>query len=299
MKLDLTEQPLIDRQDYEQLSKKGQFAQWDKEAESMHHRGFCLLSNQTPEHLCNIRDVINDLEPILSDQLKEWEAGRTGAPRIQDAWKEFKSVRRLAIDPGILGLLERLYGRKPFAFQTLNFAVGSQQSYHSDAVHFNSYPQGFMCGVWFALQTVEPDSGPLHYFPESHKLPYLSARSLHLERNQIEAEKHPQVLFEPYWEEAVRTNSLTSEVLLANRGDIFIWHANLLHGGVKVKNAGLRRWSQVVHYFFEDCLYTTPMLSFNFNQGGAFLRSPLDVETGRERYAPSYWKELGIRFQRA
>lgn len=299
MRLDLTEQPLIDRPDYEQLKVRGQFNKWEQEAESMHLNGFCMLKDQSPEHHTNIKNVIHDLEPMLNKHLTEWEAGRVGAPRIQDAWKEFESVRRLAVQPSILSLLETIYGRKPFAFQTLNFAVGSQQSYHSDAVHFNSYPLGFMCGVWFALQTVEFDSGPLHYFPGSHRLPYLSARSLHLTRNRIEAEDHPQVLFEPHWEEAVSANRLRSEVFLADVGDIFIWHANLLHGGIRVNRPKLRRWSQVVHYFFDGCLYTTPMFSFSHAQGGTFLRNPLDIKTGKERYAPSYWKELGVEFQKA
>ena len=54
-------------------------------------------------------------------------------------------------------MLFSLYGREPFPFQTLNFPYGSRQHYHSDAVHFNSLPKGFMCGVWVALEDIHED----------------------------------------------------------------------------------------------------------------------------------------------
>ena len=45
------------------------------------------------------------------------------------------------------------------------------------------------------------------------------------------------------------------------KGDIIIWHANLIHGGSKRNNINLTRKSVVMHYFFENCTYWTPLLS--------------------------------------
>jgi len=296
MALNLTGQPLVDRTDFDQLLKQGSFGPWEGEAVSLHRDGYCVMRPRTREHLARVDAVVADLEPLLADQLRSWEIGECGAPRIQDAWTNHNSVRELALDEIVLDLLQHLYGRRPFAFQTLNFAVGSQQHYHSDAVHFNSYPLGFMCGVWFALQDIATNSGPLHYFPGSHRLPYLSSHSLELSRQEIESEAHPQVFFEPYWQRAVAENALNSKSFLAERGDVFIWHANLLHGGEIVMNRRLRRWSQVVHYFFDDCLYTTPMHSFCAEQGGALLRNPLDLASGKHRYSQLEWDKLGVMF---
>ena len=99
---------------------------------------------------------------------------RTGAGRIQDAWRRFDSVRRLALNAEVMRLLAVAYGRKPFPFQTLNFPRGTQQPTHSDVVHFHSEPERFMCGVWFALEDIDPAAGPLAYYPGSHRLPVLT-----------------------------------------------------------------------------------------------------------------------------
>lgn len=294
MALNLSGQPLIDSPDFERLLQQGAFGPWASEAKSLHQDGYSLLRPRTADHLKKVNAVVADLEPVLADELKNWEEGACGSPRIQDGWKQHNSIRELALDGMVLDLLQHLYGRQPFAFQTLSFAVGSQQHYHSDAVHFSSYPLGFMCGVWFALQDIELNSGPLHYFPGSHRLPYLSAQGLGLSPQQVEAEEHPQVLFEPHWQRAVADNKLTSQKFLAKKGDIFVWHANLLHGGEVVNDRSLRRWSQVVHYFFADCLYSTPMHSFGMENGGACLRNPLDVATGHHRYSPAAWQQLGL-----
>ena len=54
---------------------------------------------------------------------------------------------------------------------------------------------------------------------------------------------------------------LEPEYGIANKGDIIIWHANLLHGGAPQKYRARTRHSQVTHYFFENCQYYTPMNS--------------------------------------
>jgi len=294
MALDLTGQPLIDQLNFDQLLASGAFGAWSEQAQTLHRDGYCILQPRSDTFQAMIEAVVNDLEPLLAEPLMRWESGEEGPPRIQDGWLQHHSVRALALEPDVLALLAQLYGRQPFAFQTLNFAVGSEQHFHSDAVHFHSYPHGFMCGVWFALQDIEIESGPLHYFPGSHRLPYLSAHALGLTPDAIKTEAHPQTLFESHWREAVTARGFRQERFLARRGDVLVWHANLLHGGEQVLNRKLRRWSQVVHYFFADCLYTTPMRNFDSGQGGAFLRNPYDLATGTCRYSPAAWRELGF-----
>ena len=293
MALDLTGQPLIDRSNFDQLMAAGAFGGWAEQAADMNRDGYCIIKLIDPGFQLRIDQVVRELEPNLAEQLRFWETGSAGSPRLQDGWMDLPAVRAMALEPVILNLLRQLYGREPFAFQTLNFAVGSEQHFHSDAIHFHSYPHGFMCGVWFALQDIEAESGPLHYFPGSHRMPYLSAQALGLNPDQIAAEAQPQTLFEAHWQKAVAEKGLQPERFLARRGDVLIWHANLLHGGEPVQNRQLRRWSQVVHYFFADCLYTTPMRNFSADHGGACLRNPFDLATGRTRNNPLDWRELG------
>jgi hypothetical protein len=294
MALDLTGQPLIDRQDFQDQLEAGRFGPWSAEAISIHENGYCILNIENPAFLAQLDAAVDALEPLLADQLIRWEQGEIGSPRLQDGWRKHSPIKALALEPIILDLLRHLYGREPFAFQTLNFAVGSEQPFHSDAVHFHSYPLGFMCGVWIALQDVQPESGPLHYFPGSHRLPYLSAATLDLDPKEVAAEPHPQRFFQEHWQQALRETNLEKQQFLPRRGEILIWHANLLHGGEPVRERTSRRWSQVVHYFFADCLYTTPMRSFSREAGGPCLRNPYDIATGSHRYSRQAWEALGL-----
>lgn len=91
--------------------------------------------------------------------------------RIQDLWRRNKAVKQLAAHPAVLKLLNELYTRRPFPFQTLNFPVGTQQATHSDTYFFNSTPERYMCGVWVALEDIDLENGPLHYYRGSHELP--------------------------------------------------------------------------------------------------------------------------------
>src|SRR6202011_1696356 len=67
--------------------------------------------------------------------------------RVTDAWASSAAVKAIALAPGVLGMLDAVYGRHPLPFQTLNFKYGTEQRPHADAVHFNTEPSGLMCGV--------------------------------------------------------------------------------------------------------------------------------------------------------
>src|ERR1700737_2924370 len=92
--------------------------------------------------------------------------------------RESEGARRPPPAPAVLSLLRTLSRREPVPMQTLNFGRGTEQNAHSDAMHFSSVPVGFMCGVWFALEDIDEDNGPLLYYPGSHRLPYLDHGSI-------------------------------------------------------------------------------------------------------------------------
>jgi len=293
--LDLASQPRIERQDFEELVEQGVFGAWLEQARAMREKGFCVLRIEGREFQETCRTLKAGLSRTLGQEIAAWHRGEAGPPRLQDGWLQDAAIRRLCLLPQVLELLTCLYGRRPIPFQSLNFAIGSQQPVHSDAVHFNSYPLGFMCGVWIALEDVQRDSGPLMYYPTSHLQGYLSAEDLRLSPDQVKAEQHPQRFFQEYWHQAIDQWNLEKELFHPQCGEILVWHANLLHGGEAVLNRGLSRWSQVNHYYFEDCLYTTPIQSFAEFQGGPTLRNPYNIHTRRRVFSESQWRNLGIQ----
>ena len=279
--------PLIDRADCLQLVATGVFGEHSGRALQMHHHGFCLLRPQDPHWLALLDQVRLQLEPLVD--LSTWRSGADARSRVSDAWSNpaTPAVKALALHPEILALLRCCYGREPFAFQTLNFPVGSNQPIHSDATHFNSDPAGFMAGVWVALEDVDEAAGPLVYLPGSHCLPYVTAADLGLGADEVRAEPHPQRLFEPYWQEQIKQGGFQTTTFRAKRGDVLIWHANLLHGGAPVANHQLSRWSQVSHYLFEGCRFSSPMHSFK--KGQTNWKQQRDIASGQWRPTPLQW----------
>jgi hypothetical protein len=280
MKLDLATTPLIDRPDFDDLHANGLFEPYSAYALNMNRTGYCKvnLGSAGFNSLCN--EVVSQLTDFFRLDLELWRFGKGPPPRYQDGWKAIKEIRQIAANKLILSILRKLYGRSPFPFQTLNFPVGTQQSFHSDALHFHCYPHGFMCGVWIPFEDVSLESGPLFFYPGSHRFPYLSAEALCFNPGDLDGQAHPQILFQSEWARLLSGSELEKTVYLPQMSEALIWHANLLHGGDLVQSKDVTRWSQVTHYYFKDCLYTTPMYSYCHEDGGTTLRNPFDIISG-------------------
>lgn len=249
-------------------------------ADSLHERGYAVIDFPDPAILERIERIKHRLAPRfgLDAEQPSRRLREATVRRVQDAWLEDADVRAIAANPTILALLGKLYGRRAIPFQTLNFPVGTEQKLHSDSNHFSSLPERFMCGVWLAMEDVHPDAGPLTYAPGSHKWPIIS--NLLIGRRGRGGQTHSaQAPFEAAWDALLDTHQTKGEVLLAKKGQALIWAANLLHGGSFQKDKALTRWSQVTHYYFEDCIYYTPAFS-DEAVGNLALRTITDVVTG-------------------
>jgi len=243
-------------------------------AKSLHDDGYAVLDFPDDEFPAVAEAITSSLHDRYD--WARWHAGGADL-RVQDAWQWNPAVRRVACNPTVIDLLSRLYGRRAFPFQTLNFPVGSQQHVHTDAVHFSSRPERFMCGVWVALEDVGPDQGPLVYYPASHRLPIYTRE--HIERAYFREEGSSQGVFEPLWRRLIEAHGLERRTFAPRRGQALIWAANLLHGGDVHHDRRRTRWSQVTHYYFEDCVYYTP-LSSNEPRGEIFHREPPNIALG-------------------
>ena len=222
----------------------------------------------------------------LADAAVRDLAGRYGAAnRVQDGWQDSDAVRAIASHPEILDTLELLYGRKAFPFQTLNFEVGTQQKTHSDTIHFDSLPRGFMAGVWVALEDVDYDNGPLQYYPGSHRLHHFDLGELGGRDARTGGQQDGfsySRFYEPAIAQLVSDQALEPEFGLLKKGQALIWSANLLHGGSPIKDQTRTRHSQVTHYFFDNCAYLTPLLGDQV-AGYSLFRQPIDIRDGSVR----------------
>ena len=236
-------------------------------------------------------------DKVLPYYPEEYRNNPTLPTRLQDAWQKVDEVRQLAVNPRILQMLQQLYGRRPLPFQTLNFPVGTSQLAHSDTIHFNSIPSGFMAGVWVALEDMDENNGALIYYPVSHKLPEYSMQDFGLGTGYAHYKEYEQCL-----QKIIAEQNLQAEYGTIRKGQALIWHANLLHGGAPRKDPGRSRHSQVTHYYFEGCRYYTPLLSseeqIQYRDPVWIPESAADVAKALRKLSPSLWwrvlRKLGL-----
>ena len=219
--------------------------------------GFAVIDFPEPELDWVADDILKSLEPHF-----DWNAYRLGVTpdvRVANGWTVSDSVRRVATNPAVIDLLGDLYGRRAFPFQTLNFAVGTQQHVHADLVHFSARPPHFMCGVWLALEDIRHEAGPLIYYPGSHKWPLILPEEINMPMASKEAPYEHYHVLEKKWEAEIESRGAQPVEFLPKKGQALIWDANLWHGGARLLDRTLTRYSQVTHYFFEGCTYWTPL----------------------------------------
>ncbi len=140
--------------------------------------------------------------------------------------------------PELLRLLSFLLGKNVIPFQTLNFTLGSEQRAHSDSIHMTTEPPGYLIATWIALEDCTPDNGPLFYYPGSHRLPYIMADDYDAGNTALTIGSDSNRRYEDRIAALIAEKGLKKELFLARRGDVLIWHANLLHGGSPIRQPG-------------------------------------------------------------
>jgi hypothetical protein len=249
---------------------------------SLHEKGYAVFDFPDTDLDARIVRIKRNLAPRYGIDFDDPQSNKTtGDCRIQDAWAFDEDVREIAANRTVLNLLSKLYGRQAFPFQTLNFPVGTQQAAHSDSVHFSSLPERFMCGVWLAMEDIAPDAGPLYYYPGSHRWPIIT-NALIGRRGYGRELGSAQEPYESAWKALCDAHDSQVETFAARKGQALIWCANLLHGGSRQNDIRLTRWSQVTHYYFDDCIYYTPAFS-DEALGRLDLRNLISISDGQAR----------------
>jgi hypothetical protein len=156
--------------------------------------------------------------------------------------------------PELLRAIHLLMERQPKTLQTIAAHKGSQQGAHSDSIHMTTYPLGYLTAAWIAFEDIHPDCGPLVYYPGSHRLPYVFSKDVGITEEDFKkhgyASYHDR--YEPYIRRLVERHGIEPHYFHAKKGDVLIWHANLIHGGSTRRNLALSRRSVVCHFFVKN-----------------------------------------------
>lgn len=199
---------------------------------------------------------IEAINSSLDDLIDRGEASTNprDRSRIMNPFLQSSEVSDALADPELLRLLSFTLGKEVRLFQGMHFFVGSQQDAHSDFFHMSTEPIGYLIVIWVALEDVSPGSGPVYYYPGSHRLPYLMSEDLEARSGPFFVAKGKDEEYSRRLLAAVEQAGIEPVEFLAEKGDVLVWHANLVHGGNAIGRNGATRRSLVAHYFARDVL---------------------------------------------
>jgi phytanoyl-CoA hydroxylase len=172
------------------------------------------------------------------------DAARALPYKLNDLYLVSPLVRETILDAGLVDLIDDLLDGRPVVCNSLTFERGSQQRFHLDTFYMPPLVPNKMLASWIALEDADDRAGPLRYYPRSHLIPpfHFSHGGLNLREEEL-----PD--FDEYIDKRIADRGLDWTTFPAKAGDVFIWHAQLYHGGAPIEDMSLTRKSLVTHYF--------------------------------------------------
>jgi ectoine hydroxylase len=178
----------------------------------------------------------------------------TNGNKLMFANRKSSLIKSITENKALTDILSFILDREVVPFQTINFIQGSEQRAHSDSIHMTTYPLGYLIAAWIALEDITHENGPLFYFPGSHKLPYLLNNDFNEGSSLLTLGKKDYSDYEDVLEELVSQHQFERKEFTARKGDVLVWHANLVHGGAPILNKQSTRKSMVIHYYAKDVI---------------------------------------------
>jgi phytanoyl-CoA hydroxylase len=160
------------------------------------------------------------------------------------------AAKRLSLTRTVAVFLRHVFGSPACVLQSLTFYKGSQQSIHIDYPYVRCQAKlAHLAASWIPLEDIVPDSGPLAYYPGSHR-PEVSGffdwgnGSILLEPDSA---RQPHE-FSTYLANKMEAAGIKPKVFCPRKGDVLLWHCNLAHEGTRITNEDATRKSYVTHY---------------------------------------------------
>jgi ectoine hydroxylase-related dioxygenase (phytanoyl-CoA dioxygenase family) len=257
--------------------------------------GYIVLENAIPDS--HLDAAVADLDKAYSGGFKKalfechklddrgnirWQLEvREHDAKVLDLHYFSVAMRRIMFSPAITEFLKLIFESNAFATQTLGFWRGSGQEGHQDSAYVPfTLPRNF-AATWIALEDVTIGAGELFYYVGSHKFPdflyggkhksIAEAERLGYAVQRAEVERHVASL-----RKRASDANIDKTVFAAKRGDVLVWHADLVHGGNPVSKSVTRK-SFVTHYCPKELspLFSERMVTDVYDYHGHLMTSHL------------------------
>lgn len=232
--------------------------------------GYTIIRNAFSAELAD--SVVNDFEKWCetNNDFKKFNYNRVCNFHIYN-----NNTLDLVTNKYVDKVVSTFLNKEQVIYSSLTFREGTSQHFHRDTPHFFTNPIDQYCGVWYALEDINKESGPLKYYKKSHLIDNVNGYEVFKKcfdenesyaKNNLDALLHYNKLVENKCIELNLEMYNETNYDNINKGDIIIWHPKLLHGGSDVINNSLTRYSMVTH--------NVPINTQVFNASHFFINQP-------------------------
>lgn len=174
-------------------------------------------------------------------------------------YEHVEELRHLSLYPPLMAMLERLIGEPMLLHLNLTGWSSTERNWHQDDYLNPAHVNSWYVAVWMALGEVGADCGPFEFIPGSHHWPLLRGERVRACMSEAEREARTPEGYEtwpktserfvvPAIEQEIARRATPSQVFLAKRGDVLIWHGRLMHRGSAPRVPGSERPALIAHY---------------------------------------------------
>lgn len=139
-----------------------------------------------------------------------------------------------------------LFNRPAIPRYSLTFSKGSEQALHQDISAFHVWPRNYLIGAWVACEDITIDSGPLVYYPGTHRSPMYPGFDNYPQTMRRTASPEHSAGYDAFMQTVAK--DYPRKTFLAAKGSVLFWHGMLIHGGSPITDAAKTRKSFVIHY---------------------------------------------------
>lgn len=168
--------------------------------------------------------------------------------RLLDIYVNNQAARDMILSSPLTRMLSLIYGEAPLVFQSLLFTWGTQHELHTDNGFIVADPPCAIVASWIALEDVVEGAGELAFYPGTHKDPLFlfdkDKIAWQKERDGVDIKRE----YVRHLEAQAARHEANKQTFLGKKGDVIIWHANLLHYGTTRIKQEHTRYSLLTHY---------------------------------------------------
>ena len=205
-----------------------------------HNLGLTIKDNRTYTHA-----EILQLDVKIREKMRDHSRWR-----IHGVQQFSAAAQQIFNHPQLQEISSLIFGKPAHPHFSISFRRGSEQALHEDMSVFHILPLNHLLGVWIATEDISPDSGPLVYYPGSHKAKLYEAFDNYPQTNLRTMVPQRMQDYYDYVEQRVK-DRYPRKLFIAKKGQVLFWHGMLVHGGSMAKNPNLTRKSLVLHFVAE------------------------------------------------